>query len=157
MCLEMGSEARVLRLATESITRQGRCTVSRESTSEYSWIDRGIHTEIFLQAKKDVHALFATLPPTEQESLLGLKASTKHKPLAHGNSNDAASARSVSPSPKPQEAKLNPGENENDDSRSGKPGRPKKEKVVDPEKAAKVTLVYGRRIALTNFTDPCVA
>ncbi|EIM90432.1 uncharacterized protein STEHIDRAFT_119429 [Stereum hirsutum FP-91666 SS1] len=89
-----------------------------------------------VQAKKDVRALFAALPQTEQESLLGVKASTKHTPLTHGNSNDATSARSVSPSPKSQDAKLDPGENENDDSRTGKAGRPKKEKAIDPEKAA---------------------
>lgn len=55
----------------------------------------------------------------------------------------------MSPPPKSQEARLDPGENENDDSRTGKAGRPKKEKAVDPEKAAekaaKVIWVYGHK------------
>lgn len=89
--------------------------------------------------------------------MLGVKASAKHTPLTHGNANDATSARSVPPSPKSQEAKLDPGENENDDTKTGRPGRPKKEKVVDlekaAEKAAKVTLLLGRRSVLTGFAD----
>ncbi|KAI0312729.1 hypothetical protein OF83DRAFT_1176353 [Amylostereum chailletii] len=95
-----------------------------------------------IQAKKDLQELFNALPQSEQDTMVGVKASgntakAKPQPLHRASSNDVtltSTAVDVNGTPKASEKKPDAGEGENNSASKG-PGRPKKS--VDPEKAAR--------------------